>query len=263
MDKLDFIQTRVRALLADPIVAAIPTELAAVDSAIRVANLKYWTACPYKYTTTLAIDVFNQGTYIQQIDALTLGAFQNADPIAAKTAYYLGIVRMSDASFGTSIRSFDSWLLGVPLGSSLGDSLGNQNYEYSGTLNPPNLIDYDRLYLDATNFQTMTGRVEYSIDIVQGTIKYLMPSFYGQLTIDHGFGFDDRTMAFIPFNHFDIFTKLVSFEFLDIIIRARSSIELNGDFRINVNDIANRRDGFKEELRRDIPAISQMPIIWG
>lgn len=264
MDKRDFVINRVKALVGDPVLAALPTEVAAVDTAIRMANLKYYTACPYKYTSIVTVDVNDQGMYIQNIPDLIASAFNGAPDNVAQSAYYLGVLRFSDASFGTSVRSFDAWLLGVPIGSDLGTSgYGATNSSYGGTISAPAIIDYDRMNLDATNFGAMTGRAEFRIDTVKGIITYLMPAFYGQITVEHGFGVDDNSLVAIPMNHFDIFSSIVCFEFLSIIINARTSIELNADFRINVNELSKRRDEFRERIRSDLPAISTMPLMWG
>lgn len=274
MNARDFLLTKVRASLGDPILAALPTELGAMDSAIRLAALKYWTACPYIYQAVIIVDVSDAGQYILNVPDLISAAFTNAAPGVSDMAYYLGVRRVSDATFGTSVRSFDSWLLGVPIGSDLGNAYGSSNFTIGTSVNAPNVIDYDRMNLDATNFSAMTGRVEYKLDRVQsggpvtgigrqGIIIFTMPSYYGQVTVEHGFGFDDPNCSFIEMSHFDIFSRLVMYEFLDIVIQARTSIELQGDFRINTTELMNRRQALQQSVAKDLSAISPIPMLWG
>src|SRR5438309_53821 len=98
MNRRDFINTRVRATIGDPIVSALPTELAAVDSAIRLAGLKYWTACPHVYQSVITVNVGDRGEYLLRIPDIQTAAFTNAPSGVASLAYYLGIMRMSDAT---------------------------------------------------------------------------------------------------------------------------------------------------------------------
>ena len=70
-------------------------------------------------------------------------------------------------------------------------------------------------------------------------------------------------MSTLPANHVTAYKKRVAFHFLDTVIAARSSVQLQGDYTITTQYLEKLRDEIKEEAEKALADISLMPMTWG
>ena len=246
LDKVAYIENKVKAMIGDVVIAATEQEAAAVPSAISFANVRYWKTFPYQFRECFNISVNDSSVKSSNISTLKTAAFNN-DTIE-DAAYYLGILRIDQNSrFDLPQYSgIDTMLLGKPVAN-------------GGTTSYP---DLDKLLLNKTNNEILTGDLDFEHDSVTNTVKYVLPYIEGTVAVVHGFGFDDAELLYLKHNHLDLFARMTCFEYLDIIISARSAINLQGDFDLNIDFLKEKYNELKESLEKDLNDMAITPIIF-
>lgn len=229
MNKKDYIIKYIKSIIGDPIISAISEESDAINIAIELAQGEYWISFPFIHEESFSITHNSQSKKISSIESLKESIFQN-QTIRDKS-YYIGIIRIDkkDVYEGSTLAStLDAYLL-----------------------NRPTLIDtYDleRFQLQKTKSNLLQGSIEFKIDEINKTIEYILPYGFLQFTVFHAFGFVDDELNFIEQNRLSLFAKMCCLRYLDIIISSRSSIELQGDFTVNIQYLENRKNELREEV---------------
>src|SRR3954469_17717555 len=257
MDNLAYqtraVRTYLTALVGSPVLEAVDEEVNAVQSAINAALLNYWIAFPYTFRDSFSTPT--TGSLGFSVPEILARAF--SDENVRENAYFLGISRLDDNPSNVWGRNIDSYLLGVPFyGYS---AYGDLPYPYSS---PVDLAQMTRI---STEANVMTGEVEIEFNPTgSGSLSFLTPNSWTQLTVWFAFGFNERVgMRYIPMNMMDYFRKLAGVEFLNIVLMARTQVQLNADYRINVDQITRRRDELKSEANQMLGELHAPVIMWG
>ena len=61
----------------------------------------------------------------------------------------------------------------------------------------------------------------------------------------------------------DLFRKMCAVSFLDMIINARGNIVVNSDFRVDLSQLAKKRDFLQERVDQEIKSAQISTVMWG
>lgn len=255
IDKYELLKKYMKSRVGAPVVALCAPEECTLDEAVEAASTKYWTAMPYQTTDEIQMNA-TSGVRSKTIPAITDTAFGTASSVNKESAYFIGVGRYDESGLYNIAQSpatghFDQMLLGQNFGSHPGNN-PIQDPRYAA----------DRSLLTASTSSSLVGEPEIRHDIVQDALIFILPPVQGTLHLWLNWGFCPKeTIRLLPMVHFELFKKLCTFEFLEIIIAARVGITLsNADFQLDVSDLTSKRDSLKEEL--DL-MIANMAIITG
>lgn len=70
LDPVQYVTTYAKSEVGDPIIKAIPEEIASISTSMYLAGLAYWTACPYPFSQTISIEAITGSSYAQPFDPL-------------------------------------------------------------------------------------------------------------------------------------------------------------------------------------------------
>jgi len=246
-NKSEYVVSKLRLLVGDPILAAVQSDIDAITTAINIAHLQYWTALPYEYNQQVEVTVNSTGEVYNSIDTLKSQAF--SDVTVRDKSYYLGVVRMSEAPY--QMRNLTSYLLGRAV----------LNHPY---INPKSgRIDLNNILLYNTEREMLQGDVEIRYDTVNQNVIYTVPIGFTQYSFTHGFGFYDQELTYVPENNLQMLAKMAAIEYLDALITARSAITLEADYGVNVDYLKERRNELKQEVKEQIVMMAPIPILRG
>jgi hypothetical protein len=242
------IENYLRSQLGDPIVCALTEETDAIQNAINLALISYWTAFPHTWMTQYTSKA--QGTVIDSVDNIMNMAFMG-NPDAQVNAFYLGVTRVEDGALGAIGNNIDSYLLGVPY--------PNPSYKvYPGALDLAEIVRY------RTEVSIITGEIEVSYDEVLRVVRFLTPNAYGQFTAFHAFGFtEDAGLLYVPNKHIDMLRKITAYEFITSVLNARGSIQVVADFKLDLTYLSKRRDELKTDVEKELFQNQITTVMWG
>ena len=123
----------------------------------------------------------------------------------------------------------------------------------------------DRALFHSSTEDILFGEPDYRYDIVKQEITFILPPVEGYLHLWYNWGFcPTRTIELLPMSHFDLFKKMVTYEFLEILIAARTGVVLNdAGFQIDVIDLTKKRDDLKEEVEQELSDTAIIVGVWG
>lgn len=258
LDKYEAIRRYMKSRVGAPIVDLCEPELCATDEAVEAASTRYWTALPYQTEDKIRMSILNTENTktLEAIKDVSFGTDVN-DPIR-KDAYFFGIGRWDDAGLhnihplGTNY--FDQKLLG-------------KNFAYHPNYRPVEDFRYlaDRALLHSSTEDLLFGEPDYRYDIVKEEVTFILPPTEGVLHLWYNWGFcPSRTIELLPMAHFDLFKKMVTLEFLEVIIAARTGVVLSdAGFQIDVTDLTNKRDVLREEVDQELSDTAIIVGTWG
>ena len=214
------------------------------EQAITLGTLDYYRCFPMKsvYITTYNSSTSGEnvvwpgtapmkddnGMYIDFKDLLTRG--QPAIPQEQlENAYVLGLLSVTRPAF-SNLQNPSVWstqMFGFIYGSS------STNVDITSQLVQNS---YDEL---------STGQAEYWIDRTKNRIHLISPFGLGQISIISALGF--TTPEYVDMSKFDWLCKFVSYRFIESIITARESLQLEADFTISTDALQRRLEKLKEE----------------
>ena len=117
--------------------------------------------------------------------------------------------------------------------------------------------------LEATEEDYVHGEVEYRYDVTNRAYKFIGPIDYYQFTIVWGLAFlNDSDLEFIRPQYINIFSKLVLAEFLDIIIKSRSLVEISSDVTLNISSLETQLSDLKTELQEELQKYVLIPAAY-
>lgn len=90
-----------------------------------------------------------------------------------------------------------------------------------------------------------TGQCEYWIDRTRNRIQIISPFGLGQISIIAAIGF--TSPEYVDMSKFDWLCKFVSYRFIESVITARESLQLEADFTISTDALQRRLEKLKEE----------------
>lgn len=255
MDKRALIKTYLNSKIGAPIVDACDIELDAIETSFVLACTRYWTAFPYQTMYSFYSGI-NSAEIKHKIQDITDTAFSDI-PEIKDSVYFLGVGRydMSNNSsyYNTSSTHFDRHLLG-------------RNAGWSNTNMPMQDPRYlaDRTLLANTNEDFLFGELEFRHDTLRNEIIFTVPYVEGYVTLWYNWGLScEKTLDVLPMVHFEVFKKMVAFEFLDTVVAARSQLSIgSAEAQFDVSELASKRDIIKEDLDRDITNMSISPAMW-
>lgn len=256
--KVSLIDRYVRSTIGAPILDACSMEKDALPVAYDLASVDYWVALPH--TSLDSINLNNVGgscscSYNIKISDIHVKAFPEAE--LRDKSYFIGITRFDQnngvlSGYNADFNPVDAAILGM-------SSPGS----YYPGIDDPRYIT-DRLLLAESQNDVVTGEVDWTYDNVRREIKLIVPSMFGQITMWYGWGFvPEATTEYIPMNHLMVYAKMVALQFLSTIIAARSTIDFQGDYTLNMDAIQSRREELKEEVTVELSNLSMMPAAWG
>lgn len=142
--------------------------------------------------------------------------------------YFLGVIKAERPSWNTysNPSMWDRQMLGI--------QVNNSNFDITKTL------------LSNTLDELSTGQPNYVINRMQNRIEVFLPWGLGLLSWQMGIGFDSP--EYVEMSKADILCKFISYRFIESLIQARSGINLNADFDIDVSALKERLGRLKEEV---------------
>lgn len=255
LDKYELIRRYMKSRLGAPIVELCETEVCAIDEAVEAAATRYWLALPYQTTDDFTISI-SCDEIKKDIDSIKDKAF--GTNVLKDDAYFLGIGRydLSDI-YDTDVigtNYFDQKLLGRQFGHHPG------NFP---TQDPRFLAD--RVLAESSTSDLLFGELDYRHDIVNNEIVFITPPIQGVAHIWYNWGFcPTKTIQLLPMVHFDVFKKMVTFEFLETVIPARTTLSLSSaDYQIDATDLIKKRDSLEEEIKKELSDLAIIPGVWG
>lgn len=252
---LDYVRSFVCSFSGIPVLSEVSQEARAFDYALRVALRAYWTASPYEYFETLVFKGSSSNVE-RDINDLLVKAFPNQS--LREKAYYIGPVRISESD-SVPLGNWDSWLLGLPRGSSYSSLVGGGRLHSSGFKWA--MTNFDSVSLHSTILDMISGKLEYYIDPVKNMLYLIVPHGVNVLGIWHGFGLDDESLDTIPNRHITTFAKICAYHYLVTIVSARSSVQIESDFSIRTDFLESKISELKEELKEETSKFS-FPLLW-
>lgn len=242
------VETYLKSQIGDPIIKSISMESNAIQDAINLALTPYWLAFPYTWRTYYQSN--GKGSVVDTFDNITNNAFMN-NPNAKIAAHFLGVTRIEDGALGAIGNNIDSYLLGVPY--------PNPSYKvYPGSLDLAEIVRY------RTEVSIITGEIEVEYDHVNKKVTFLTPNAFGQFHVFYAFSFDESAgLSYIPNQMIDLFRKMCAVSFLDMIINARGNIVVNSDFRVDLSQLAKKRDFLQERVDQEIKSAQISTVMWG
>ena len=238
-----------------PIVELCAPEVCAIDEAVEAASTRYWTALPYQTTGEVQMSI-SCDEIRKDITEIEDESFGTTNPVKSDV-YFLGVGRY-DASGLYNISplrtsEFDQRLLG-------------RNFGYHPSNRPiedPRYIA-DRNLLNSSNEDMFFGEPDIHHDILNNQLRFILPPVEGTLHLWYNWGFcPEKTIEILPMVHFDIFKKMVTFEFLETIIAARSGLVLsNADFQLDFTDLTKKRDTLEEQLEKELADTAIITGVW-
>jgi hypothetical protein len=255
LDKHELIRKYMRARIGAPIVELCEAEVCSIDEAVETCSTRYWTALPYQTTSKVNVSI-TSGDLNISLDTLKTNTF--TDPELNEDAFFLGIGRYdlsglhNISPLGTNY--FDQRLLGKDFG----------YFPSNRPMEDPRYLA-DRTLASVSTEDMLFGNVDYRHDIVKNELVFTLPPVEGTLHLWYNWGFcPERTIELLPMVHFDLFKKLASYEFLDIVLSARSGITLNNaDYQLDLTELTQKRDALKEELDKDLADMATVTGVWG
>ena len=255
LDKYELIRKYMKSRIGAPIVDLCDNELCATDEAVEAASTRYWTALPYQTTDEVYMSI--SCSQITKSVTTIIDEEFGTDPLK-DDVYFIGVGRWDDSGLhnihplGTNY--FDQKLLGKNFGYHP-DNRPIEDPRYLG----------DRALLNSSNEDLLFGEPDIQFDYVRNELKFILPPVEGTLHLWYNWGFcPERTIEVLPMVHFDIFKKMVSYEFLEIIIAARSALSFsNSDYELDITDLTNKRDALKEELDKELSDTAIIVGSWG
>lgn len=241
----NIVEKQIRAILGDPIVDSIPEDLLGVDNAIELASIEYWKAYPHIYVDNFKYFWNESSEKRIAIQTLTDAAFSNLDTVIKDKSYYIGVFRTEsfNANELFNNQGMDYYLLGVP----------TRNRLLPG--------DYQKALLNKTQQEQIQGCIETRVDHIAKEVIYVMPYAILDVSVYHAFGFIDPDLEFIDPNKVHVFTKMVLSKYLDMLIAVRHTLELQGDYNINVDFLQEKKSKIDEELVDLLIKTSYQPMI--
>ena len=241
----DIVVKQIKAILGDPILSSVTSDLDGIDNSIELATYEYWKSYPYIHVEDGKYHFNDTSEKLVPIDSIIDAATSSLSSPDKDKAYYIGIFRVD--SYNTNEFFFgqgmDSYLLGVPF----------QNRTV------PN--NYEKFLLNKTQLGIIQGSIETKVDWINKQIRYIFPYAALDYSVYHAIGFNDPELKFIDYNKIHIFSKMVVDKYLDMIITVRSTLKLQGDYDIDVEHLRSIRDNNKEELKRILERTTKLPFI--
>ena len=245
----DLIDTQIKAILGDPILPSLTKDTGAIDSAIKLANIKYWKSFPHTFIETGNYS-FNATSEVRVlIDTIKDSCFNYSgitDQDVKDSLYYIGPIRneVYNQNELYNNQGLDSYLLGFP---------------FKQQISPNN---YSKFLLNKTTLGIVQGAIEIRTDWVSKSLVYIFPYAMLKYVVYHAFGFKEtHSLDMIATDKTHIFLKMVLCEFLDILINSRSSIRLQGDYEVNVDYLIDLKKKSEEELSKVLSDSSIYPIL--
>ena len=238
--------------LGEPILQTIGVEGDSIVPAIKNALVSYWTAFPY--ISSLGHEAGrNSGRLFITEDSIRERTF-GSNWSANEKAVLLGIVRIDESN--PVHPQLDSLLFGRGGGPGFG-SFSRQNWLGRA-------VNLEQTLLQNTEQDIVRGEVGYNYDPIHRRFIFDVP--YGQvsLVVWWSFGFfDDVDLLFMQESHMTIFSKMVLYEFLNIIVKGRSSVEISNDVQINISALESQMSDLKSELQEELQLFVQTPLVYG
>lgn len=255
LDKYEAIRRYMKSRVGAPIVELCEPEICATDDAVEAASTRYWTALPYQTEDKIRMSILNTTT-TKTLSAIKTASF--GTDIIGDEAYFLGIGRWDDSGLHnihpSGTNYFDQKLLG-------------RDFAYHPGARPIQDPRYlaDRALLHSSTEDLLFGEPDYRYDIVKQELTFIFPPTEGILHLWYNWGFcPSKTIELLPMAHFDLFKRMVTLEFLEIIIAARTGVTLNdAGFQIDVTDLTNKRDSLKEEVQKELSDTAIIVGVWG
>jgi hypothetical protein len=256
LDKYEMIKQYMKSRIGATIVEMCCPEAEAISGSVESASTRYWTAMPYQSTDSFSFSMMSQESIrsVQQLKTNKFGSTPYLDDV-----YFIGLGRYEvsglNNSYGVQSNYFDQKLLGRNFGYNSSNSLHVQDPRYLA----------DRMLHHASTEDLLFGELDYRYDLLTDELIFITPPIEGVVTLWLNWGFcPTRTIELVPMMHFDLFKKMVTFEFLETIIAARTGITLsNADFQMDVSDLISKRDALKEELEKEIKETTIITGVWG
>lgn len=247
--KFDAVRNYLQAQVGAPIVEPVEGEISAIQTAINLALVSWWSAFPYTWRDSQASPI--RGGLSFTADQILERVFP--DPKIRKLAYFLGIARI-ESSPSLVIGSVDNYLLGAPIF----NTQGGLDPMYGG-----GAYDYRKDLLQATELDMTTGEVEVEFG-AGGEINLITPQAWAQFQIWFAFGFTEASsLKFVKNSQLDLFRKMAAVEFLTIVLNARGQINVNSDYTLNLNIMQSRRDFLQAQVTQEVSNQIQYPMTWG
>lgn len=255
IDKLELIRKYIKSRVGAPVIDLCEPELSATDEAVEAAATRYWTALPYQTTDQIPMSL-SCSEVTKSISSIKDNAFGTSE--IKEDAYFLGIGRYEDSGLYNTNYSgsnhFDQRLLGRSFGSNFDNQL-TEDPRYTA----------DRVLLNSSQSDLFFGEPDFRHDIINDEMSFILPAVEGTLHCWYNWGFcPSKTIEVLPMVHFDLFKRMVAFEYLEILLAARSGLTLsNADYQLDVTDLTNKRDSLKEEIKEELSNIAIIPGVWG
>lgn len=254
INKKDEVRSFITSRLGSPVVALCDNEDKAIDDAVIHASTEYWTALPYIKTHHILTSL-NCSEIVLPVSDLKDLFFTNQE--VKDSAYFLGIIRY-DCVGRHHINSpyyntFDVKLLGT-----------KANSFNSLPLEDPRYIN-DQILRNSTNEDILFGELDYRYDQIEDNLLFTTPAYEGNIQLWIGWGFcSEKTIGYVPMNHFVTFKKLVALHFLEIVLSSRNSITFaDADYQMETTELENKRDNLREEVSKEMSELSFSAMTWG
>lgn len=256
IDKYEIIKQYMKSRIGATIVEMCCPEIESISGSVESASTRYWTALPYQSTDSFSFSMSSQ-EIIRSVPALKNNKFGSSSYL--DDVYFIGVGRYEisglNNSYGIGTNYFDQKLLGRNFGYSSNQMMPTQDPRYLA----------DRMLLNASTEDLLFGELDYRYDLLTDELIFITPPVEGVVTLWLNWGFSPtRTIELVPMMYFDLFKKMVTFEFLETIIAARTGITLsNADFQMDSSDLISKRDALKEELEKEIKDTAIITGVWG
>lgn len=245
LDIKDIITKQIKSVLGDPVLASLPADLQGIDNAIELAQYEYWKSFPYVYAENGQTYFNDTSEKLVDISSIVDAATVDTDIADKPKAYYIGVLRFDTYNYNELFynQGLDSYLLGVPF--------------RNRTL--PN--NYEKYILNKTQLGMVQGGIDIRIDWINKKVRYTFPYAVLNYTVHHAIGFNDPDLKFIDYNKIYIFSKMVLEKFLEMVITVRSTLKLQGDYDVDVENLKSIRDRNREDLTRILERTTKLPMI--
>ena len=256
IDKYELIKSYVISRVGGNIVALCCPETDAIKDSVEAASTRFWTSFPYQSTDSITISM-NSQEQTKSLDQAKTAKFGTSPYL--DFVYFIGLGRYEvsglNNSYGLGSNYFDQKLLGR--------NFGYHSSSNSPTEDPRYLAD--RMLVNASTEDLLFGELDYRYDLLTNELVFITPPIEGVITLWYNWGFcPTKTIELVPMMYFEVFKKMVTIEFLETIIAARTGLTLsNADYQLDMTDLISKRDSLKEELEKEIKDTVIITGVWG
>lgn len=241
-----WVNNYLRTNLGEPILSLLESEVIAIDSALKNALMQYWISLPYIHQIPYEDD--GEDRRIVTEDSVLSHAFPT-DSSVRDGATVLGVVRIDERPLTTISR-----LLGET-----GRNLNKSRREFHARS-----LNMEKELLKATERDTWTGEVSFLHDPVNRTYLFDVPETGVRYIVWWTIAFfSDLELKYLKSSHLAMFAKMVLYEYLNLVVKARSSVEISNDVQINISALESQMGDIKGEFREELSNFVITPAIYG